>query len=247
MGRVTATAKAAVASTMQRVPPGGVAVLRWEPMAPREIIMRPCTEGDESQSHWEWSAPISPVNLGDAFIKLFSIDRLDTDYLCLTVTMKGSQRMLEVLSTSGDVSLPYRLTNESNFLIALRQQGSMRPHWDLLGAGETCEYALDEPSRPHVLHVLARSAAGDWAADSSRALAVEGNTNAGLSLERLEELTTIEMEPHATDVEMAQLVELPMVARAGRSEVRAPMTGLPRDEVIIVSAGCDILLSDGAP
>ena len=42
--------------------------------------------------------------------------------------------------------LPYSVHNYSTLLVAFRQPGC--DQWDLLGAGESIDYALDEPAVP---------------------------------------------------------------------------------------------------
>eukprot|EP00966_Prymnesium_polylepis_P176218 4079066-Prymnesium_polylepis.1 len=51
-GRAPLSDQKVVAGTLQGLAPGGVGVLRWEPSAPREIVVRPCDGSDVESSAW---------------------------------------------------------------------------------------------------------------------------------------------------------------------------------------------------
>ena len=91
-------------------------------------------------------------------------------YLRLTVTMRGSQRLLLFRSLpEGGLPLPYRVSNSSAALLAFRQLGC--PHWDLLGGGEACEYLWDDPTATRALELRSRDPSGSfYSAASSVAL-----------------------------------------------------------------------------
>ena len=59
--------------------------------------------------------------------------------------MHGNRRQLLVRTadTEAGCTLPFVLVNETPLLLAFRQPGCM--HWDLLAAGESTDYVLDQP------------------------------------------------------------------------------------------------------
>lgn len=165
---------------------------------------------------WKWSAPASPSSLGEAFIKLFSTTGADVCYIRLTVAMNGSQRMLTLESVSKDtMTLPFRLFNDSKLLIALRQRESPEARWELLGAGEACEYSLDAPSKPHVLQLVACATDGSLTASWTEPADGEEGAHC-LSLEKLDHLhehAFAEKQGHPT----SKLISLPLSAEGERT------------------------------
>ena len=110
-------------------------------------------------------------------------------YLRLNVSMVGPRRLLVLrpaLNVQGQLRLPYRVTNRTPYLLAFCQRGSeqLQEHWDLLGAGEACEYTWDRPGGERCLAVLARDAAGAWHGEASVTSAA---TCAPYSIEKISE------------------------------------------------------------
>ena len=87
-------------------------------------------------------------------------------YLVLTVSMRGSQRLLKILPLleKHRRGLPYKIANRSDLLVAFRQHGCA--HWDLLGMGESADYIWDDPSGTRALQVHACDAAGIYSGTS---------------------------------------------------------------------------------
>jgi hypothetical protein len=101
----------------------------------------------------------------------------------------GPRRLLVLrpaLNVQGQLRLPYRVTNRTPYLLAFCQRGSeqLQEHWDLLGAGEACEYTWDRPGGDRCLAVLARDAAGAWHGEASVTSAA---TCAPYSIEKISE------------------------------------------------------------
>lgn len=223
---------------------------------------------------WSWSSPVLPNKLGDVFIKLYTMDGVEVDYIRLSVTMNGSQRLLTFHPlTMAQVPLPYRLSNESKSLVAIRQHGVAGPAWELLGAGEACDYVPDASTGPQALDLLACSPYGGLCAESARS-ATEGDKQVpgGIPLEKLEEIAEFKMRERGSDGQWARLVEFPILSRTGapkvriaqhcragiaddshtclsylnrQCQVRAPATVIPQDQVLVLSVGCNLRLLDG--
>ena len=68
--------------------------------------------------------------------------------------MHGNRRQLLVRTadTEAGCTLPFVLVNETPLLLAFRQPGCM--HWDLLAAGESTDYVLDQPGGARSLLTL---------------------------------------------------------------------------------------------
>ena len=138
--------------------------------APRRIRVRPL------DGRHDWCAPFSPETVGESVLKLRPIEGSGSAaadgavlYLRLTVTMRGSQRLLLFRALpEGGLPLPYRVSNSSAALLAFRQLGC--PHWDLLGGGEACEYLWDDPTATRALELRSRDPSGLHSAASSVAL-----------------------------------------------------------------------------
>ena len=89
-------------------------------------------------------------------------------YLVLTISMQGTQRLLSIAPQKvvHKRSLPYRISNRSDaLLVAFRQAGCA--HWDLLGAGESCDYIWDDPLGTRALQVHASDTGGLYCATSA--------------------------------------------------------------------------------
>ena len=146
----------------------------------RRLLSIRCVQG---HCKYEWSAPFNPNSVGESILKLRPStehrnlgDRPSSSqqamYLRLTVTMLGLRRLTIIrpmADTTGRVKLPYRISNRSPRLLAFCQKGCEHgsdEHWDLLGAGESCDYAWDRPLGARSIVVRARDVSGRWTAST---------------------------------------------------------------------------------
>lgn len=120
------------------VPADGVGCLYWSDAHKRTISVRPRMGG------YEWSAPFKPERLGEQIIKLRPLRKgASLLYIRCSISLLGSRRDVTFRQTTEGSKLPYEVVNDSLLLLAVRQPGCS--HVDLLGIGESLEYALDLP------------------------------------------------------------------------------------------------------
>ena len=173
----------ALAASVYELPPGGQAPIKWHSGDEgRRFVALRSSKGFRA---YDWCEPFSPVSTGEIILKCRALNdatgasggsaRQDGGaplYLRLNVSMIGPRRVLVLrpaLNVQGQLRLPYRVTNRTTYLLAFCQRGSeqLQEHWDLLGAGEACEYTWDRPGGERCLSVLARDAAGAWHGEAS--------------------------------------------------------------------------------
>ncbi|KAL3928092.1 MAG: hypothetical protein SGPRY_002540 [Prymnesium sp.] len=96
-----------------------------------------------------------------------------------------------------------------------RARESPEARWELLGAGEACEYSLDAPSKPHVLQLVACATDGSLTASWTEPADGEEGAHC-LSLEKLDHLhehAFAEKQGHPT----SKLISLPLSAEGERT------------------------------
>lgn len=241
------------AKTVRDLAPGARTAVQWAAggsSSTRMLTLR-CDKGWRT---YDWCAPFSPTKVGESILKLRpAIDSEASGglvgpqhalYLRLIVRMAGSRRSVCIrpaLGSDGKLQLPYRVTNRSQTLLAFCQQGceGSDDHWDLLGAGEACDFTWDRPSGDRALLVRARDTSGLWAATTAggRGYAIEriGAVLAGLRLERSAAATAAAAEHAATRRPPSQ--EGPRACGAAEVMARAaPAEGEP----ILLTASCSV-------
>ena len=148
-------------------------------------------------------------------------------YLVLTVTMKGSQRLL-VLKRLTQRQLPYKVINRSNSLVAFRQHGCN--HWDLLGAGERCDYTWDDPLGTRALQLHASDAAGAYVATSGPKEYTFSRSKAN----KVVSCADLKLEERATPAPSSPTAELPGTTFNARREKALA-------DPILFSAACTLV------
>ena len=187
---------------------GSPTSLRWaKAAAPRRIMLKPRGRTHEwcapfsPETVGEHILKLRPAATADAAAAAAAgggggddeagttADDPEVMYLRLTVTMEGSRRELLLRPAvggeggggqggggQGALRLPYRIVNDSALLLAFKQQGSA--HWDLLGAGEACDTALDLPQGMRALQLAARDPCAEWRVEQRRRVCASiGSTN----------------------------------------------------------------------
>ena len=97
---------------------------------------------------YDWCMPFSPFQSGGQTLQFrrssdsFAETDSPTRFLRLSVTNEATHIVLAVHSLDATTPLPFHISNCSGWLLAVRQLGTAKP-WDLLGIGESAEFALD--------------------------------------------------------------------------------------------------------
>jgi len=160
----------------------------------------------------------------------------ETLYLVLTVTMKGSQRLLRIKSLT-QRQLPFKVVNQSDSLVAFRQHGC--DCWDLLGAAESCDYTWDDPLGTRALQLYACDAMGSHAGMSAPGAYTFARSTAGkvtacpdLKLEGRQGHLCAKAAASSTNARSSQSLPTP-----GSSAVRMVALQTP----LLLSAACNLI------
>ena len=220
---------------------GKPAPVHWEARGnPRMLVVRP-----RGMTH-KWSAPFSPETIGEQVLKLrpaepntatgVPADERETLYLRCSTSMNGNRRtlLLRAVDVSSGHALPYHVANTSGCLLAFRQVGCEQ--WDLLAAGESCDYVVDAPIAPKQLELRARDPHGRWVAAQMH--------EAGFSLEKLGKAQALKVEEaskHDGLLERSMDAAAATIAAvAGGVHRHAAVGAVPHDEPVLMSAACKL-------